>query len=337
MIRKEINWGAIASLFTVVAISLIAACKPADPETTNVLERGNGGHPGSLDPLLAEDVHAFRILADLYEGLVVVGPDGQLQPGVAKRWQVSDDGLVWRFELRSDARWSDGKAVTADDFVRTFQQLASGATDSPYEFLLQPIVNFEAVNAGKAQTTSLGVEASGDRKLEFRLSAPTPHWLSVLSTAIAMPTREASESVFNGAYKLVDVKVNDNVRLVRNPNYWDAENVAIDEVVYYSIVNPTTEYNLYNTDGLHITATVPVDLMQTLPERHGSELRIAPTLGLYYVAFDLTEKPFNNVVIRKALTMAIDRSQLVQLLGRGERPAFGVVPAGIPGYTSARY
>ncbi len=337
MIRKELNWGDVASLFVVVAISLIAACKPADPETTNVLERGNGGHPGSLDPLLAEDVHAFRILADLYEGLVVVGPDGQLQPGVAKRWQISDDGLVWRFELRSDARWSDGKAVTADDFVRTFRRLASGETESSYEFLLYPIVNFEAVNGGQKELASLGVEAINERTLEFRLSTPTPHWLSILSTTVAMPTRKADAPVFNGAYTLFEETVNERVRLIRNPNYWDSDNVAIEEVVYHSIVNPNTEYSLYNTGGLRITATVPVDVMQTLPDRHGSELRIAPTLGLYYIAFDLSEPPFDNIEIRKALTMAMDRSALVKLLGRGEQPALGVVPDGIPDYVAARY
>lgn len=320
----------------VIALSF-TGCEWEGPDDSSVLHRGNGGYPQSLDPLLAEDVHAFRVLADIYEGLVVVDAAGNIAPGVAESWTVSDDLRTWRFELRPDARWSDGQPVTAEDFVRSFRRLATDEVNSAYEFLLSPIVNFDRINRNEAPIGSLGVRAVDPTILEIELMEPTPYWLSVLSMSIAMPKPAGDRAASNGAYVLADARSNDLIRLRRNPEYWDRNSVAIEEVVYHPITNPATEFNLFQTRELDITATVPTSAVQKLVREKSQEIRIAPTLGLYYLAFDLTEPPFDDKRVRQALTMAIDRNKVADLIGRGEKPAFGVVSDGVQDYTPARF
>ena len=159
---------------TVLALVLFSACQrtelPGDtvaegPEI-KVLRRGNGGDPGSLDPARAEDIHAFNVLTDLYEGLVSTDAAGAIVAGVARSWQISDGGTTYTFELRDDARWSNGDPVVAEDFVRALQRVASPETLSSYAFLLTPIENFSEVNAGERPIDDLGVAATG-QSLQF--------------------------------------------------------------------------------------------------------------------------------------------------------------------------
>lgn len=313
----------------------LSGCRDHSETLAETLNRGNGGYPGSFDPLLAEDVQSFRVLGDIYEGLVVADAKGAIAPGVAETWSVSDDGLRWTFKLRSNARWSDGTAVRAQDFVRSFRRLVADGVDSSYEFLLAPIKHFDATNAGD-RSVELGVKALDSSTLAIELEQPTPYWLSVLSMPIAMPTPEGGDAVYNGAYVLSEARPNAEVVLERNEDYWDIDAVAIERVVYHSIVNPTTELNQYLAGELQIAVNLPGEEIGALREKHSDELMIAPTLGLYYIAFDFAEPPTNVREVREALSMALDRQQLTTLLGRGEQPAYGVVPNGIPGYDPAR-
>ena len=311
----------------------IAACGQAsDPTTTSmsVIYRGNGGAPGSLDPALAEDIHAFNILTDLYEGLVTLSADGLLEPGVAKSWSVSEDGLTYTFALREDALWSNGERVTADHFVTSYRRVTAPTSTSAYAFLLDPVREFVAID---------------DSTLKIQLIEPAPHLLAVLSMSVAFPVPvvEIDSEAFvnpdkfvgNGAYLLSDREAGGAIRLRRNPYYREA--VAIDEIVYLPIVEPLTELNLFRAGELDITHSVPTERIGTLRQDMPDALRIAPLLALYYLAFDLTEPPLDDARLRQALSMAIDRRQLVELIGRGERPAFGVVPDGIAGYEGAEF
>jgi ABC-type oligopeptide transport system substrate-binding subunit len=301
----------------------------ATSTTKSVIYRGNGGDPGSLDPALAEDIHAFNILTDLYEGLVAESATGGIVPGVAKSWTVSDDRLTYTFSLRNDARWSNGDPVTSDDFVKAFHRVADPAIASAYGFLLEPV------------QTVLGID---ENTLQVSLARPTPHILAILSMPVAFPTpasaAEDSDSgtfVGNGAYVLAEHFVGGPTRLQRSPTYWDAASVAVDEIVYLPIVDPATEFNMYRAGELDITNTVPPEHVQSLEERIPDQLRVAPSLALYYLAFDLTEPPLDNGFLRQALNMAIDRQQLVSLIGRGEQAAFGIVPPGVAGHSGSQF
>jgi ABC-type oligopeptide transport system substrate-binding subunit len=304
-----------------------------------VLRRGNGGEPGSLDPALASDIHAFGILVDLYEGLVAEAADGSLIPGVANSWQVSDDGLTYTFRLRNDARWSDGAAVDASDFVRSLRRVVAPETASPYAFLLAPLQNFEAIQAGELPGSELGVRAESDQTLVMSLSTPAGHWLSILAMPIAAPTRPnvAGTVVSNGPYRLADRQAGGLIRLERNAHYWSADSVAIDTVEYHPIVDETAELNRYRSGELDITYTIPSEHFAALQADIPAEVRVAPSLALYYIAFDLTEPPLDSRPLRRALSMAIDRQTLVKLIGRGEQPAYGVVPPGVSGHRNASY
>ena len=140
---------------------------------TTVIYRGNGGEPGSLDPAVAEDIHAFNILTDLYEGLVAHSANGTIVPGVAESWTRSSDGLTYTFVIRDDASWSNGEPVTSADFARTFRRVADPETASTYGFLLEPIQDVVTVDA---------------KTLELTLAEPTPHILALLAMPIAFPT-----------------------------------------------------------------------------------------------------------------------------------------------------
>jgi len=313
-----------------------------------VLRRGNGGDPQTLDPARAEDEHAFNILADIYEGLLVDGGDGTFLPGVAERWSISSDGKTYTFELRADARWSNFESVTAAHFVTAFRRVLKPETGSAYSFLLLPLKNAQAILDGEAPAESLGVQAADDHTLIIHLDAPTPSMLAVLAMPIALPVWPASlldplafrvpeKFVGNGPFVLDKWKPLDHISVRRNPAFHGADGVALDRVEYYPIEDPMTELNRYRAGELDMTATVPSEQVKALQESHADELRIAPRLAVYYIAFDLSESPFDQVALRQALSMAVDRDVLVDVIGRGERPAYGFVPQGISGYSAARY
>lgn len=343
--------------FTLVCI-LVAVlgvgCQGADRPPTDrinpddrMLRRGNGGDPETLDPALAQDVHAFNVLADLFEGLVTDAPDGALIPGVAETWAVSSDGRVYEFTLRPDAKWSNGDLVVAEDFVRAFRRVADPETASAYGFLLEPLENFAAIAAGHKPASELGIQAIHDRLLVLRLEEPSSHFLSVLAMPIASPMHaEASaqlsysnpdQFISNGAYILTERQINGPIVLRRNAHYWNAESVRIGEVMYLPITNESAELNMFRAGELDITDSIPSHDLDWLITERPTEVRIAPKLALYYIAFDLSEEAFSDRQLRKALSLAIDRHQIVRLLGRGEEPAFSIVPPGVANHVSAMY
>ena len=342
----------VALLF--IALLVCFGCSPdggsvsqRDAEAPFVVRRGNGGEPDSLDPSRAEGVQAFNVITDLYEGLLSLDANGDIVPGVAESWTVSSDGLTYTFELREDARWSDGTAVTAEHFVAGIRRALAPETASAFAALLYSIDNAEAVAQGDLPAEALGVRARNERRLEIQLHTPAPYLPSLLTLPTAMPFLDdgggddgrfsrPDRFVGNGPFLLAGWDPGDHIRLRKNPLFREADQVAVDEVRYYPIAEPLTELNMYRANELDITFAVPGSHVQQLRESHGDELRITPLLALYYLAFDLSEAPFDNAAVRQALSMAIDRDVLVRVTGRGEQPAYGLVPDGVNGYTPAR-
>lgn len=335
-----------------LVLLLLNACGDGAPEDDRAaarteLVRGNGGDPESLDPAQAEDIHAFRVLGDLYEGLVVTTANGSVAPGVAESWTVSDDGLRYQFSLRADARWSNGDPVTAMDFVRAIRRVVGPATPSAYAFLFEPLANYQRVLDGSAPPETLGVQAPDDRTLTIQLTSPASHFLSVLTMAVAMPVHASMTNgqrfdrpetfLGNGPYVLAEYQAGGPIRLRANEYFHDAESTAIQDVSYLPVVDPATELRMFRAGEIDITATVPADALVALREQRPAALKIAPGLALYYLAFDLSEPPFDDVQLRKALSTAINREVLSDLLGRGEVPAYGLVPESVTGYQPARY
>jgi oligopeptide transport system substrate-binding protein len=337
----------------VIAMLFLPGCNPDSEGVSSrdaapvIVRRGNGGEPDSLDPARAEGVQAFNVITDLYEGLIALDARGNIIAGVAESWSVSDDGHTYTFHLRDDARWSNGTPVVAAHFVDGMRRTLSPDTGSAFAALLYPIDNAEAVARGALPATALGVAAHGERTLVIRLNAPAPFLPSLLTMPMTMPFLDdgggdkgrfssLGRFVGNGPFLLADWDPGGHIRLRKNALFREADSVAIDEVHYFPVVEPRVELDMYRAGELDITFGVPGSHVGRLSETHPSELRIAPYLATYYLAFDLSEAPFDSRPLRQALSMAIDREALVRVTGRGEQPAYGLVPDGLTNYTPAR-
>lgn len=325
-------------LFVLLAVAAGCGEGPGEPPESQVLVRGNGGEPGTLDPVLAEDIHAFNVLLDMYEGLFIEDASGRLIPGVAESWQVSPDGRRYTFRLRDTARWSNGDAVLAQDFVRAIRRAADPESTAAYAFLLEPIENFATVKAGDLPADKLGVEALADDELEIRLAQPIGYLQAILALPIFYPAHvSGAADVSNGAYFLKERSAGGEIRLAENPYHPHSDATFFDEIHYLPIADPLAEFNMYRAGEIHVTHNVPDDMVPIASESHATQLRIAPSLALYYIAFDLTEPPFDDPPLREALSMVTDRDAITALLGRGEQAAYGIVPPGVAGYDAVQY
>jgi oligopeptide transport system substrate-binding protein len=308
-----------------------------------VLRRGGGPSVETLDPHKAEGVSTSDVLRDLYEGLTNTGPKGAPVPGAAERWSISEDGLRYRFELRRDARWSNGDAVTAADFVAGLQRSADPATGSNYSKILAPIGNAEAVIRGELPPSALAVRALDDQTLEIELNAPTPYFLGQLAHSSSYPIHRPSLAqwgdgfarpgrlVGNGAYVLNEWVLQSHIELRRNPQYWANARTRIDRVIYVTTEDINSEYKRYRAGELDWTYTLPSTQVGWLRENLPDELQIHPYLGIYYFGFNTTQPPFrDNPKLRMALTLAVDREVITEkVLGSGEVPATGWIPPGV--------
>lgn len=313
-----------------------------------VINRGNGSEPQSLDPNIAEGVPSSNILRDLFEGLVSESPSAELVPGVAKSWEISDDGLLYTFHLRDNARWSNGDPVVAGDFVFSWRRLVTPATASNYALMLAPVENAEAIIRGDLPPSELGVKALNDHTLQVKLKTRTPYFLGVLTHSTTYPIHRPSlekygddftrpgKLVSNGAYTLKDWVVQSHIKLVRNDQYWDNQHTTVNEVNFFATEDMNAMVLRYRAGELDISYNrLPVSQMDWIREHLGDELRISPYLGTYYYGFNLTQPPFKDapMALRQALSMAVDREIITdKVLNDGSIPAYGFVPPGVLNY-----
>jgi oligopeptide transport system substrate-binding protein len=342
-------------LFLTAALALLVACSPDNgvgvdgsrgPASTTALHRGNGTEPQSLDIHKSDAVSSSNILRDLYEGLVGQAPDGSLEPGAAASWEISEDGRTYLFHLREDGRWSNGDPVTAQDFVFALRRGVDPDTLSNYSGLLIPILNAQAISAGRLPPESLGVEAVDDKTLRITLANPSGYFLELLTHSMSYPLHRASAAqwpgafarpdrlVSNGAYMLDEWVMQSHVKLVRNPHYRDRDDLRIHEVYYYPIENPAAELKRYRAGDLDWTGTVPHNQIKWIRENLSDQFKVSPYLGIYFFGFNLERPPFRGQPgLRRALAMAVDRSIITEhLTGGGELPAYTFVPP-LPGYS----
>ncbi|MGJ8667890.1 MAG: peptide ABC transporter substrate-binding protein [Oceanococcus sp.] len=313
-----------------------------------IVHKGNGAEPQSLDPHKAEGVPSSNIQRDLYEGLVSETPSGDLIPGAALRWEISEDGTVYTFSLRPKAQWSNGDPVTAQDFVFGLRRSADPATLSNYSQILSSIENAEDVIAGKRPPEELGAKAINDLTLEITLKAPTPYFLGLLTHSSTYPVNRRNVEEFgnrfarpgnlvsNGAYVLKDWVVQSHIELVRNPLYWDNTNTTVDTVFYHATEDQSSALKRFRAGEIHYVYEVPTGQVEWIRENMPDEFVVATYLGSYYFGFNMTRPPFkDNHKLRRALTMGIDREILVDKVTKlGERPAYSWIPDGISQYTA---
>ncbi|HFS5792026.1 TPA: oligopeptide ABC transporter substrate-binding protein OppA [Citrobacter werkmanii] len=320
-----------------------AAVVPAGVQLAEkqTLVRNNGSEVQSLDPHKIEGVPESNISRDLFEGLLISDVDGKPSPGVAEKWD-NKDFKVWTFHLRKDAKWSDGTPVTAQDFVYSWQRLANPNTASPYASYLQygHIVNIDDIIAGKKPVTDLGVKAIDDHTFEVTLSEPVPYFYKLLVHSSVSPVPKAAVEkygdkwtqpaniVTNGAYKLKDWVVNERIVLERNTNYWDNAKTIINQVTYLPISSEVTDVNRYRSGEIDMTYNnMPIELFQKLKKEIPNEVHVDPYLCTYYYEINNQKAPFNDVRVRTALKLAMDRDIIVnKVKNQGDLPAYSFTP-----------
>jgi len=330
--------------FGFLATTLLACGpQPAATNSADVLHRGLSGEPETLDPAQATDTFSYEVMDDLYEGLTTESPSGEVIPGVASSWSVSTGGVEYTFQLRPDAQWSNGKPVRAQDFIAAWQRVLDPKRGSPVADNLRLILNAPAIIAGKATVSTLGVEARGDSVLIVHLERPAPYFPQVVSHSAAYPiysdasasSHEPATWVSNGAYTLSAWSPETSVALAKNPHYWNRSSVHVARVEYSVATDGSVQYLRYRAGILDLTDNVPENMVAQLRREHSREFVTAPYLATAYYGFNLTAGACKgNSNLRQALSMAIDRTRLVESLSFGQTPAFGFVPPGTWNYGS---
>jgi oligopeptide transport system substrate-binding protein len=313
-----------------------------------------GGEVGTLDPALMTTVQDSRVAAALFEGLTVFDPSNlSVRSGVARRWTVSADKLHYVFDLREEARWSDGRPVTSEDFVYAWRRVLDPRTAAQYAYMLYPIRGAEAYYAAGAagDPSTLGFRAEGPHRLAVDLERPTAYFLDLAAFSTYLPVRrdvvEAHAEhwthppnlVSNGPYRLAAWHFGSRMVWRKNPHYWAADRVALESVEVRVFEEDQTAFQAYEIRAVDLTTVTPALARQPLLDLQAEGRRGDVTqendLGTYFYRFNCTAAPFDDARVRRALALAIDRQAIIERAARGgQRPAGALVPPDLPGYTS---
>jgi oligopeptide transport system substrate-binding protein len=317
-------------------LAMMLTTQSAWPVTIN---RGLGPEPDSLDIHQAQGLSAINLLRDIREGLLSFNVSGELVPGQAKSWQVLDGGKRYHFTLRPEARWSNGEAVTAADFIRGWRRAFSPETASATAGLLQLVLNANAVMSGKMAADALGIKELEPGILEIVLTKPAPWILELLAHPVSYPLHSGSpddprQALVNGPFILTTWVPRAQVSLKKNPQYYAANSVPADAVEYFPIEEPAAELLRFRAGELDVTETIPSGRYGWLEENLKSELRTHPYLGSFWLGINFRHSKLgHSIALRRALALAIDREILVRVvLGAGEAPGWSIVPPGVGGY-----
>ncbi|NMD70794.1 peptide ABC transporter substrate-binding protein [Bacillus sp. DNRA2] len=297
--------------------------------------------PPSLHPGLAKDSTSGTVLRQTFEGLTRINPKGKPENAMAKDVKVSDDQKTYTFTLR-DAKWTNGDPVTAEDFVYAWKWALDPANQSEYAYQLYYIDGAEAYNQGSGSADAIGLKAIDKKTLEVKLVNPTPYFLELTAFYTYLPVNsklaqanpnwatDAGENyTSNGPFKMTEWSHNDKLVLEKNENYWDAKNVKLETITMHMVADANTELSMFDNGELDWagspTSSLPTDAMQALKD--DGSLKVQSIAGIYNYKFNTTVAPLNNVNIRKALALAINRKELIQNITQGEQlPAMAIVP-----------
>lgn len=353
-----------ASRFALVASSLFAltalvGCKPRETlvdqgNRTGTLHRSIGPDLSDLDPHLASSLGDIHVLSGLFEGLIGEDPKTLAPvPGVAKRWEVSADGLAYTFHLRKDAKWSDGRPLVAADFVASVRRALAPSLGAPNAELLYPVLNAEAYHKARLEDFSeVGIKATDTHVLRISLEYPASHFLSLLTHPVWFPVPlhaiEAAGSattrgnrwaadpatfVGNGPFIFRDWRRGQLIVASANPAYWDAATVKLNAVHFHAYDSVDAEERAFRAGQLHVTESLPAGRVEAWRAEAPEKLRTDAFLDTYFYRINTTRPVLSDTRVRQALSLALNREQLVAALLRGgQRPATSFVPPGTGGY-----
>lgn len=335
-------------LASAIALGLsVSAFAAKVPEGTQLAEKqeiviNNGSEPSSFDPHKTEGVPEAQIAYQLFEGLVTVDEYGNDIPGVAESWESTPDFKTWTFKLRKDAKWSNGEPVTAHDFVFAWQRLANPMTASPYSSFLNymQVENAQDVIDGKKKPEELGVKAVDDYTFQVSLSSPIPYLVGMTTHQTMLPVPKVvvekhgdawvkkENIVGNGAYVLDEHVINEKIVFKRNKLYWNDKETVIEKGTFLAIPNSTTDVSRYRAGDIDITShALPPEQFQKLKQELPNEVFVNRGLVTYMYELNHTKAPFNDVRVRQALNLALDRSVITdKVLAQGQTPTYVFTP-----------
>ena len=320
---------------------------------TGTLHWGNGTEPQTLDPHIATGVPEHHIIGALMEGLVLKDRDTLKPiPGMAKAWTISDDGRVYTFTLRDNARWSNGDVLNAHDFVWSWWRALQPKLGNLYAYMHFPIANARQYYQGDIEDFSeVGVVAIDDLTLQVTLENPAPFFLQLLDHYSLFPVHRASieqhgepdergtrwtyagNMVSNGPFKLAAWEINRSVIVDKNPHYYASDDVRLNRVVFHPTENQTTEERMFRAEQLHYTDDVPIDKVETYRADKNPALQINPYLGTYFYRINMSVPHLQDLRVRRALAMTIDRQLITdKVLKAGQIPAYAITPPNTLGY-----
>lgn len=310
------------------------------------LHLASPGEPETLDPHRYNLRLEETLLNDLFMGLTTFDAHGNIVPGAAESWQVSEDGLTWTFKLRADMTWSDGTALTAEDFVYAFRRLQDPDTAASLAYFMYMLQNAPEVNRGALPPEALGVAGNGPHTLVLTLSRPYPYLPERLlyPTAFPVPRHQIEKHgdnwikpanwVSNGAYVLREWQPQAHILLQANSRFFAP--AGIRDVYYHPVVNEQSAYNRFRNNELHAIGTFPVGELPSVRKNYPDSLRMSGLLSMMYLVFNTRQAPFADVRVRQALSLAVDQRILTdKVLRSGNKPAFSFAPSLIQGYEPA--
>lgn len=355
-LRWTVGLALVAAPFCFSALPLNAATPPALEQANRqkTLLLCEGTEPRTLDPQLAQGETEHHIIMALTEGLLENDANDQAKqiPGLADHWEHNGDYSVWKFHLRDNAKWSNGDPVTAQDFIFSYRRMLTATLGAPYIDALYILKG--AKDYAEGRTTDfgqVGVKALDDRDLQFELIGPTPYFLSALLHTAWFPVHPGTILKFGriderdtkwtrpgnyvgtGPFVLKAWKENDVIQTARNPHYWDAANVKLNGINFYSIEDYATQERAFRAGQLHKVLQAPLDKVPYYRREHPEQIRIDPFEGVYFYRINVKRKPLDDPKVRLALNLAVNRESIVQnVLRAKQKPATGYTPPGMGDY-----
>ena len=351
---KKIN---ILSITLIFLIGCSENISPVDSGLEQqIYHHGNGSEPQGIDPHIVTGVPEHHILISLCEGLTIPNPNPKGSngyiPGTAESWSISDDGKEYIFKLNKNAKWSNGDPVTADDFVWSWKRILTASLGSQYPDMLYYLVGaYEYHNGQIDNFDEVGVKALDTHTLKVNLKNPTPFFIGLLSHYSTWPVHKETvlkhgdiddrngewtrpgNFVCNGPFQLKTWELNNKIVVEKNPHYYDASMVRLNEIHYYPVSNVMTEDRMFRAGQLHLTSSMPTQKCPIYIEEKNPNLKIDPYMGTYFYRINTENETLNDVRVRKALAYSIDRQLLVDKVTQcGQIPAYSFTPPGSNGY-----
>lgn len=339
MIKSKIILLTVFSIILIIATIFISC---GDSSNNNkVITINAGPQPQTIDPSLNTALDACYYVMHAFEGLTTKDREGNIVGGVAESWEEFEDGARYIFHLRTNAKWSDGKPVLAEDFVYTWRRVVDPLVGSQYSFQHEPVKNAKDITAGKLPIESLGIKALDDYTLEVVLEAPTAYFLDLAAFPTFYPVRRdiveqygdawslnAETYIGNGPFATIEINPDESIIMVKNTNYWNADSVVPERLKFLLMRNENSSVAGIKDGSIDFSKIIPTQDIPTLKEE--GLLQIKPMTASYFYCLNVTNEILRDIRIRKALALAIDRNYIIEQVTKGgETPANAFVPFGI--------